>query len=594
MADPDYAAQLDALDTPQQSTPAASPQDYAAQLDALDTQPVAPITYGPSSDLAGYPPAVQQQIMGNNPATLGNPANQSWLTNLTQGIGNSIYNTGMGTGQLALQLGQKLGITSPEALANLNQELAAHQTQAAPLMATGAGKVGNVIGQGLQSAFLPGGIFAQGLYQGGLTALQPNNSLTGRAISGATAVPLAWLGAGVGKGLSYLGQPFTQSLGDTERGYVDTLTNEGVDLSAAQATGSPAAVKVGNLYKDSLLSGTGDLPTRQADQWTTAVSKRIGLPDNDTLDADAFNQAKNQIKTNFDSLANNNPVSLRDTSVYPNQPTKFSTDLDAVQSAINTPNVMTSADRRLLNNEILRLKRGADPDTGVINPQVWRSVRTKIGDMSSQGGDVSYYGGLLGHAMDDGFGSQLTQRNVLDPASNDYALWQQTLGQNKALDYVQRATNPTTGKVDPGALIRVMKPDISSGAIQKNPVTSDLYNLAQAGSTILPNKIGAKAGGGLIPRLVGQAVLGAGVGAGDEFVRGKPKEAIELGLAAGLAPAVARSLSEGFLSNAAIRAANSPLMSTLTRGLVGTGAAMGARIPAQPVINAFGQGNPQQ
>lgn len=68
------------------------------------------------------------------------------------GIGKSFVDTGRGLKQFGAEVGQKMGLVSPETVANINQEVNRYAELDKPLMGTAGGIVGDVAGQALQFA----------------------------------------------------------------------------------------------------------------------------------------------------------------------------------------------------------------------------------------------------------------------------------------------------------------------------------------------------------------------------------------------------------------------------------------------------------
>jgi hypothetical protein len=291
------------------STAADDPYTYAASLAPAATSSAAdddPYTYAAKAQ------TVQQNQENLNPAagdtglldlgvtTVNVPG---WLERGLEGTGKAFVDIGRG-------VGERVGLVTPE-------QIAADRAMDAPLMATTAGKVGNVVGNIAATApamFVPGvNTAVGGAVAGGLLgAAQPTTageSVAKNTLFGAAA---GGLGTGVGNRVAdWAGGALASRLAASEQEAAVNAERDAV-LMQGRAVGlkvPPTAVNP-NLTNTAVESVAGKAATRQGMQaansevFNKLTAQDLGLPTDQPLTLNAIKAVRNQAGMAYDAVKN--------------------------------------------------------------------------------------------------------------------------------------------------------------------------------------------------------------------------------------------------------------------------------------------------
>ena len=194
------------------------------------------------------------------------------------------WSTGHGVYQLGAAIGHAAGLVSDEKMAQIQAGVDETKRQDAPLMATTAGKVGNIAGTGALAVpltMIPGGdsLLGAGAAGGALGAAQPVATGESRTANAALGAAGGAGGAAVGKVAgAVLGGLGKGAAADARQAAVDTLKNEGIPLTVGQQTGAklPQTIERASSMTSDAAS---DFSAQQAQAVNKAVLRRIGVDD---------------------------------------------------------------------------------------------------------------------------------------------------------------------------------------------------------------------------------------------------------------------------------------------------------------------------
>jgi hypothetical protein len=391
------------------------------------------------------------------------------------GYGKGVVDLGRGVGQMA-------GITSRQDVADARQ-------LDAPLMATGAGSVGDIAGTvatALPAAFVPGA-----------------NTYVGAAAVGGVmgaAQPVAGdesrlLNTGVGAGLGVVGKygadklgawlqakraalpPVGTALNGAEQQAAANGQNLGFRLTPGQQSGSPALQKLeAKMESQPWMSGPIDnLKAGNQSTLNTIASKAIGESSN-TVDASVLGNASERLGGVFDSVRNPNSVVSVD-------PKATASVIDGLESGLDglLPNGAKLRDNGLVRNLETLTSQGS------INGEQLGQLSSKLGraaykNMSTQGGDRDLGQALF--SVKDHVDDMLA--STLD--GDQLSAYNSARGQYRSLMQLTSrvgTTNPSSGNVSGGALANYLQQTDRGGYLfGKNQ--SDLYNAARFSQAFKP------------------------------------------------------------------------------------------------------------
>jgi hypothetical protein len=322
------------------------------------------------------------------------------------------------------------------------------------------------------------------------------------------------MGGGAVAGAAGLGRkaitPFTI---DPERQAVNaTLAQEGVELTAGQATGNKALK-----YAESELGGARleDLTSRQQEQFTRAALSRAGISA-DRATPEVMQRAYQSLGAQFDALAARNSIAADPQIVQ---------DLGGAWSEY-TALVNPNARAPIVENTIRDIADAIQANGGSISGEAYQSLRSRLGRALNSSADPELTGALRGlqGALDDAMERTLTAAN-----SPDLGAWQQVRGDYHNFMILQNAASgagedAAMGIISPAKLRQAATQQNRGGYVRGQGAFSELARAGVAGMSPMPNSgtasrmavRGMTAG---IPGAIG-ALLGNNVGGGLGAVAG--------------------------------------------------------------------------
>jgi hypothetical protein len=471
---------------------------------------------------------------------------ESAINDAGTGFGMSIGNTMDGVHQIALHIGQHLGLVSPEDTAAFDAKVAQTRKDQAPTLATTAGMVGNIGGQGVQLALAPGGVIGTIAGSAALAGAQPTVGDESRTVNTLAGAAGGALGAGAGKILSYAAQPLRSVLSPEQQSAVDLLRSQNVPLDLAQQTGSRVAQSAKNIVADNPIVGSSTMPAKSQAGFNQAVLKVIGS-DSNKADQATMGAAKDRIGAVMDDVASRNPVQ------FDNQ---LQSDLGAVQSSAGLE--LSDSQMAPINKQIDNILNKAAAGNGQIDGAAYQNIRSSLGRMTANQSDpaTGHWAGQIQTAVDNAM-----QRSA---APEDLAHLVQARAQYRAMKQIQGAITDSDD-VSPAALYNQI--DTKGNAAQSVYGRGDqtLLNLAQSGKRILSDTKTPNSGS--VSRLAGMAAAAGGADAIVEHKNLSPGR-IAGAMAAGVAlPMVLRAAVENpFFVNKIMGWNSSPTLAAIARG----------------------------
>jgi hypothetical protein len=475
-------------DAPAAAAPAADP--YAEFADA----PAAPSA--PTLDAAefqrrvGRVPSAPElanfqatpQNWANDPNAITAPGTNA-VNDAGTGFGIGINSSEMGVHQIALHIGQHLGLVKPQDVADFDNKVAQQKQADAPTLNTTAGVVGNTaekIGE-----FAVGGAALKGsaalgfegvpLVKAGLESASPwvraGTGIAADAATGAAqgaAQPVvgdesrltnAEVGGAGGAAGAAVGKVISPALGAGAK----ALKAAGVPLTAAQE-GSPLG-KVLQTIKSYIPFGD-ESDTPQLKGFTRGVLKTIGET-SDTADPETMAAAQKRIGGAMDDVTSRNNVTFDN---------PLQDDLARIQ---NTGGELLGNDTeagRTLNRQIGNVMNKVEQD-GTISGPAFQQLRTNAGLLSDDSnGTLRMLGGQLTKALDESFG-----RSV---APEDATAWQTARQQYGRMQTIKKAIGDND-LISPHALAQKIDTVDNTGLTVFGKGDQTLWNLAKNGKQVL-------------------------------------------------------------------------------------------------------------
>ena len=472
------------------------------------------------------------------------------------GAGKAVVDMGRGIRQLGAEAGQKLGFQTNAD--QYRQEQDALNKQDSPLMNTGAGIAGNIagniaatyaggsllrgagalagagrIGQALNTVgsaiTSPTSIKGAAAVGAGMGAIQPvgaNDSRTMNSAVGGVA------GAAMQAASNLIGKAVTGTgahLDAADARAVRTLENNGVQLDAAQRSGSPFLRRMKSTLSDNPITAGAQLAADQTQksQFNQAVLRNIGV-NAEAATPEIMGPARKEIGAMFN---------------------------DALQGAQITPSKNALTQLQVIGERSKRVLPGE-------SNQITSTVNDILKHLQENGGklDGAYYHTLRGDL------ASLTSEKGVAPLASELlngldSAFQQAVSPDKSSLFTQARRMWRNLKVIEGAIATDESGNISAAKLanafgtKRNRIVGvygagdesiiNLAKLAKAGKQLLPDKL---PNSGTAARVAGQAILpaaGALYGYGKEGDLGSAAKYAALGY-------VAPKLIQGAINSPAI------------------------------------------
>lgn len=420
----------------------------------------------------------------------------SFGENFMAGLGKSFVDTGRGLKQLvdipARFLEQKFGgesvsralgmPTAQESAAATQADIDEAKVRDAPLMRTGGGFVGNVVGQAAQFA-VPGAAITKAA-----PTFAAANAVSRVAPKAATLVPAAVSGgaigavqpvatgdsrlqqAGLGAAGGAAGQVLANGVGKLATGARDSISPEVAKLvEAARARGIPVTAdqalnsKPLNALRATLdyvpFSGSGAVKDGQQKAFNGAIAKTVGESGDNV--GTALQSAEKRLSGEFDAMLKNNDIRTNDS---------FIEGLNVIRDGAKTE--LSESQMSVINAQIHNLVTKLD-ENGVINGQAAYNVKKSLDRLASSNDSTLAYWAkqIRGNVMD------ALNESVGPEAAKRFAKTREQWGNLRELEKMVAAG--ADGNISPARL-----------AGNRNIRSGDLAEIRDIGAQFLKGRFG--------------------------------------------------------------------------------------------------------
>jgi len=413
------------------------------------------------------------------------------------GAGKAFLDIGKGVGQMVGAVDQKTIDETKE----LDK----------PLMSTGSGIAGNIIGNAAimaPTAMLPGANTYGGAALIGSAggAIQPTATGESRTANAGVGAAAGFTGQALGNALGRLAKPVASRISPEEQALANAATREGIPLTAGQATGSKPLQTVESVLENLPLTSGRQLAGREAQQraFTAAALKRAGV-NADVADAGTLLTQKNALGSQIEGVAKNNT-------------------LDFNQGLTNKlADIVDNASKRLPLAEAQKISGTVDQilsqveQSGQMLGTNYQGWREPLRGLASEGGASGTAYREIRKALDDAFRSQLKgpDADTVTQASRQYA------NVKTIIDAMGGAGNlPAKGQIAPAQLGAALSRSV--GREGKALGRGDLNELSKVGQLFVRDQI---PNSGTAQRQFVQNLMTTVPGAGIGYMAGGPEGA---------------------------------------------------------------------
>lgn len=282
----------------------------------------------------------------------------------------------------------------------------------APLMSTGAGMAGGIVGgvaTGLPSMLIPGAntVVGAGLTGALLGGIQPTATGESRIANAALGAAGGAAGQASGQAIARFLRPVQPNLSPQQQALIQAAQGRGIPLDAADMTGSKPLATVRDVLAQLPLTADRQATIQGAKQtaFNRAVSQTFGGSD-DALTPQALQSARSRLGQEFTDLASRNTLDASGSLLG---------DLAAIQQ--NAARNMTPDVARVISNNIDDILARVEPGD-IINGSAYRALDSQLGRIArtSTNGDIRYGIGQVRDAL----------RNAMDQSISaaDRQAWQ--------------------------------------------------------------------------------------------------------------------------------------------------------------------------
>jgi hypothetical protein len=374
------------------------------------------------------------------------------------------------------------------------EQVAERRQMDAPLMSTGGGITGNVLGQVAQVAVPVGGgarllsyagkaspYIAAAARGGAFAATQPVATGESRGSNAAMGAALGAAGQGAATVAGRLAAKAKAAIGSEVSKSIDAARRMGIPLNVAQTGASNAikALQAGTKYLP--FSGAASSLRRQQEAFNRALSKTFGA-DAGTLSDDVMREARKKLSAQFDDVYSRNDVQITPAVVR---------KLASVERAAFSD--MEEAKALVVRNQINKIL--SEAQSGSMTGQKYQSLRTAFQELEKGNPEIARMVKVVRTELDDAAVNSISAADaaILKKVRPQWANLRTT---EDALKQVGGAA----GNVRPASIW----PLIRKGSTQEMRV------LGKIGQNVLKDGIGDS---GTAPRVMVQQALGGGIGA---------------------------------------------------------------------------------
>lgn len=514
---------------------------------AFDPTTATPVASAAPAGRGAFDPSTAQLIQSGSSHTAHDPTDgMSTAEKFFAGFGKQLSDWGRGFQQLTAgdaTVSPEAGIATDATTVDQSgrrAQLAAEEQDArqrdAPLMATTAGKAGAMAASAAPFVLAPegyAGAAGAGALEGLLTPTQQGESRAASTALGAGAgVAGQFAGAVVGRIIRPIGNYLTAD----RQAATNVLLQAGVPLDAAQLTGSKLMVTAKNAAADSPLQGPSQLAAHQADSFTRAVLRTVGV-DSDSANQSVMSGLRTELKENYNAVAGRNKIAV-DLQSGTDPLVKRLGDIRA-----DADSALRPEDASVIRNQIGSVTNAATRGMGTIDGRAYQAIQSALDRVPGDGGKAPFVSDVR---------QALTDALRRSASPQDVQLLAQTDQRYGAMKQISAAIDGN--KIRPDLLYNAMDTQARAGqSVFGDGPNQQLFHLAEAGRMVL-GKLAQTPNSGTTQRAAGMALFGTAAGLADSRLHGGGGVETSLAALAGAAfgPAAARAVIENPRAAAAI------------------------------------------
>lgn len=384
------------------------------------------------------------------------------------GTGKGVVDTGRGIYQLGAAIGHAAGMVSDDKMKEIQGDVDEAHELDKPLMKTGAGKVGDIVGTAIPALAVPATGIVGGLAAGAaLGTAQP-------VATGESRLQNALLGAAGGAAGGAVGKVF-KALGGfgvplARKAAVDTLQKEGIPLSVAQQTAAKGAQHV-ERASSMISDAQSEFMATQTPAFNRAVLRRIGVNDPEVTAAtpDVLAPAKKKITDVMDNFADNTRTRVDD---------QLLDGLGDIEESVSRK--LPDSDAGPIHKNISDILSNAAKNNGELDGAFYQKLRSTLGDLSQ---DARY--APFAHHMQDVVDDAVTRANP--EASAAFGKARQAY---RALKQIEPAIDASTGNISPAKLMTSLSNKANRNQALYGMGDQSLMDLSKAAKQVLPETLG--------------------------------------------------------------------------------------------------------
>lgn len=457
------------------------------------------------------------------------------------GAGKAFVDAGRGVRQIVGSDAPTMeGLVTGDKRSSIQREIDQSRELDAPLMNTGGGVAGNIIGNAAMfapTAAIPGANTYTGaaLLGAAAGAAQPVATGESRGVNTVLGGGAGILGQGVGNAVGRVLKPVASRLSPEEAALSAAAEREGIKLSAGQATGSRPLQIAESVMENLPLTSAPQLAGKEAQQraFTAAALRRAGIA-GDSAAPEVLAGQKASLGGKLSEIAKSNEVDFN----------QGLTDKLAQITGEASKRGKSAAEpvTNIVDNLLAEVGQ-----SGKISGETYQEWRQTLAPLAKSGGPDSHYYGQIRRALDEAFNSQM------DAAGSE--AWKSANRQYGNLKTIMQAaggpgTPAATNQLAPAQLSAALRQSMGKEGVALG--RGDLNELTRVGQTFVKDQT---PNSGTAQRMLIQGLLtggGSATGAGAAYATGKnPLEGAAWGAGAGVGALALPKLVQALMNSGA-------------------------------------------
>jgi hypothetical protein len=430
------------------------------------------------------------------------------FTNDMTGTQKFLAGAGKGLTDAVLGVGQFMGMVPQSDIDEVRKT-------DAPLLKTGAGTAGNLVGGVAAAAptiLIPGvnTLTGAALVGAGTGLLQPVATGESRTLNTALGAGAGLVGQGVGNAVGRAIRPVDNVLNQEEARLAAQAIREGIPLTAAQKTGSKPLKVMDAAMENMPFTASKQAAVNQGQEqaFNRAVLSRAGIKD-DLATPDVLGTRKKALGKEFETIAGRNAIDFNQGVLG-----------DLATTVQNANRRLTPDQFKGISNTVDDILSQLDASGKLLgtNYQGWRS---ELGRLSKGNDSQAHYYAEIKKSLDKAFNSQIS--------GADSQGWKQASREYGSLKTILDAmggpgTGPNIGNIAPAQLSGAVARQVSKEG--KALGRGELTDLSKIGQAFVKPQV---PNSGTAQRMFAQQILTGSVGAGAGYAGGGDPQSAAMG-----------------------------------------------------------------